>query len=249
MNAPVALITGGARRVGAEIARQLHAAGWQIAIHYRRSHDDAEALTASLNAQKSTSAASFAADLLDTATLPDLLEHVLARFGRIDALINNASSFYPTNIGEITSSQWDDLVGSNLKAPLFLAQAAAPHLKTSGGCVVNITDIHGERPLKGFPVYSAAKGGLLNLTRSLAIELAPRVRVNAVAPGAIEWPDDAAGEIAFPIEEREAIIRHTLLGRIGSPADIARTVKFLVCDAPYITGQVINVDGGRTAHL
>jgi pteridine reductase len=249
MNAPVALITGAARRVGAEITRQLHAAGWRVAIHYRQSAAAAEQLAASLNATRLQSAAIFTADLLDTAQVPTLVAAVVTRFGRLDALINNASSFYPTAIGEIDQAKWDDLLGSNLKAPLFLSQAAAPQLITNQGCIVNITDIHAERPLKGFAVYNAAKGGLLNLTRSLAIELAPQVRVNAVAPGPIEWPDDVAGEIAFPLAERATIIAHTLLKRTGTPADIARTVKFLIVDAPYITGQVINVDGGRTAHL
>jgi len=246
MNAPVILITGAGRRVGAEIARTLHAAGSRVAIHYRSSAHDAEALAAELNAVRADSAAAFKADLLDVAALPPLVAAVVARFGRLDGLVNNASSFFPTKVGAIDTAAWDDLMGSNLKAPLFLAQAAAPHLQAAGGCIVNITDIHAERPLKGFPVYCAAKGGLLNLTRSLAIELAPAVRVNAVAPGPIEWPEN---DISFPPAERAAIVEHTLLKRVGSPADIARTVRFLVFDAPYITGQVINVDGGRTAHL
>jgi pteridine reductase len=249
MNSPVILVTGAARRVGAEIARTLHAAGARVAIHYRSSAGDAEALVAELDAVRADSAAAFRADLLDVAALPQLVAAVVARFGRLDGLVNNASSFYPTKIGSVDTAAWDDLIGSNLKAPLFLSQAAAPHLTAGGGCIVNITDVHAERPLKGFPVYCAAKGGLLNLTRSLAIELAPAVRVNAVAPGPIEWPEDAAGEVSFPPAERAAIVEHTLLKRIGSPTDIARTVKFLVFDAPYITGQVINVDGGRTAHL
>ena len=247
---PVVLVTGAARRVGAEIARALHAAGARVAIHYRSSAADAVALAAELNAARPAdageSAAVFAADLLDIAALPRLVESVVARFGRLDALVNNASSFYATRVGAVDTAAWDDLVGSNLKAPLFLAQAAAPHLEASGGCIVNITDIHAERPLKGYPLYCAAKAGLLGLTRALALELGPRVRVNAVAPGAIEWPQ---GKNDFPPAERTAIIAHTLLKRVGSPADIARTVKFLVFDAPYVTGQVINVDGGRTAHL
>jgi pteridine reductase len=246
MNSPVILITGAARRVGAEIVRTLHAAGACVAIHYRSSVADAEALAAELNAVRADSAAAFKADLLDVAALPPLVAAVVARFGRLDGLVNNASSFFPTKVGAIDTAAWDDLMGSNLKAPLFLAQAAAAHLRAAGGCIVNITDIHAERPLKGFPVYCAAKGGLLNLTRSLAIDLAPQVRVNAVAPGPIEWPDD---DISFPPAERAAIVEHTLLKRVGSPRDIARTVKFLVFDAPYITGQVINVDGGRSAHL
>jgi pteridine reductase len=251
-DSPVALVTGGARRVGAEIVRQLHAAGCRVAIHCRSSGSEAQALADMLNARRADSAAVVSADLLDILALPALIAEVLARFGRLDALVNNASSFYRTPVGKIDEAAWADLVGSNLKAPLFLAQAAAPALTAAGGCIVNITDIHAERPLKGFAVYNAAKGGLLNLTRSLAVELAPAVRVNAVAPGPIEWPDATVGgdgDAAFTPEERASIVAHTLLQRTGSPGDIARTVKFLILDAPYITGQVINVDGGRTAHL
>jgi pteridine reductase len=249
-NPPVVLVTGAARRVGAEIARTLHVAGASVAIHYRSSAAAADDLAAALNAARpgaaGESAAAFAADLLDVAALPRLVESVVARFGRLDALVNNASSFFATKVGAVDTAAWDDLIGSNLKAPLFLAQAAAPHLERSGGCIVNITDIHAERPLKGYPLYCAAKAGLLGLTRALALELGPRVRVNAVAPGAIEWPQT---QNDFSPGERTAIIDHTLLKRVGSPADIARTVKFLVFDAPYVTGQVINVDGGRTAYL
>lgn len=244
--APVVLITGAARRVGAEIARALHAAGARVAIHYRSSAADAEALAAQLNEARTEDAAVFAADLLDIDALPRLVESVVARFGRLDALVNNASSFFATKVGAVDTAAWDDLIGTNLRAPLFLAQAAAPHLQRSGGCIVNITDIHAERPLKGYPLYCAAKAGLLGLTRALALELGPQVRVNAVAPGAIEWPQ---GKSDFSPAERAAIVEHTLLKRVGSPVDIARTVKFLVFDAPYITGQVINVDGGRTAYL
>jgi pteridine reductase len=244
--APVVLVTGAARRVGAEIARRLHAAGARVAIHCRASRAEAEDLAAGLNRIRPDSAAVFGADLLDVAGLPRLVDAVVARFGRLDALVNNASSFYATKVGAVDTAIWDDLLGSNLKAPFFLAQAAAPQLAASNGCIVNITDIHAERPLKGYPVYCAAKAGLLGLTRALAQELGPRVRVNAVAPGAIEWPQ---GTDDFPPAERAAIIEHSLLKRVGSPADIAGTVKFLIFDAPYVTGQVINVDGGRTAHL
>ena len=248
--APAILVTGAARRVGAEIARALHAAGACVAIHYRSSAAEADRLAAELNAARpdegGESAATFAADLLAIDALPRLVEAAVARFGRLDALVNNASSFYATKVGAVDTAAWDDLSGSNLKAPLFLAQAAAPHLERSGGCIVNITDIHAERPLKGYPLYCAAKAGLLGLTRALALELGPRVRVNAVAPGPIEWPQ---GTHDFPSEARTAIIAHTLLKRVGSPADIAQAVKFLIFDAPYVTGQVINIDGGRTAHL
>lgn len=245
-NSPVVLITGAARRVGAEIARTLHAAGAQVALHHRASAAAADALAVELNARREKSALAVRRDLLDTAGLPGMVAEVVAHFGRLDALVNNASSFYPTPVGSIDAAAWDDLIGSNLKGPLFLSQAAAPQLARNNGCIVNITDIHAERPLKGYPLYCAAKAGLLGLTRALALELAPAVRVNAVAPGAIEWPEN---DRDFPADERAAIIEHTLLKRVGAPADIARTVKFLVFDAPYITGQVINVDGGRTAHL
>lgn len=246
MNSPVVMITGAARRVGAEIARTLHAAGARVVLHHHASVAAAEALATELNAQRPKSALALRCDLRDTAGLTGMVAESLAHFGRLDALVNNASSFSPTAIGSIDEAAWDDLVGSNLKGPLFLSQAAAPHLAAARGCIVNITDIHAERPLKGYPLYCAAKAGLLGLTRALALELAPAVRVNAVAPGAVEWPENDSD---FPAAERAAIVAHTLLKHIGTPADIARTVKFLVFDAPYVTGQVINVDGGRTAHL
>lgn len=244
-SAPVVLVTGAARRVGAEIARHLHAAGARVVLHCRRSSAEAEALAAGFNAQRPDSARVLQADLLDSVVLPGLVERAVAAFGRLDGLVNNASSFFPTALGEIDEAAWFDLMGSNLKAPLFLSQAAAPHLQASRGGIVNIVDIHAERPLKGYPVYCAAKAGLLGLTRALAVELAPEVRVNGVSPGAIEWPDDGQ----FPPEERDAIVRHTLLGRVGAPADIARSVVFLLLEAPYITGQILAVDGGRSAHL
>lgn len=257
MNSPIILITGGARRIGAEISRSLHAAGGTVAVHFNSSNTDADNLVAELDALRAGSATAFQADLLDDIALVELVAKVVEKFGRLDALINNASSFFPTKIGTTTAAQWDNLVGSNFRAPLFLAQAAAPHLAARQGCIVNITDIHAERPLKGYPVYCAAKAGLLGLTRALAVELAPQVRVNAVAPGAVMWPENSelvsagAAEVTqdFPLAQQAAIIRHTLLNRIGSPTDIAKTVKFLIFDAPYITGQIINVDGGRSAHL
>ena len=243
--APAVIVTGGAKRVGAEIARQLHDAGARLALHCRHSRDDADRLAAGFNALRPDSALVLQADLLDGDSLPALVEAAVAHFGRLDGLVNNASSFFPTAIGKIDEAAWVDLIGSNLKAPLFLSQAAAPWLQESGGAIVNIIDIHAERPLKGYPLYCAAKAGLLGLTRALALELAPRVRVNGVAPGPIEWPDD--GQLAPA--ERDAIVAHTLLGRVGTPSDIARTVRFLLFDAPYITGQIIPVDGGRSAHL
>jgi pteridine reductase len=239
------LVTGAARRVGAEIARRVHAAGAVLALHYRTAAVAAQELAAGLNASRPGSAALLQADLLDCARLPALIDGVLERFGRLDALVNNASSFYPTAVGSITEVQWSDLIGSNLKAPLFLAQAAVPALEASGGSIVNIIDIHAERPLRGYPLYCAAKAGLAGLTRALAVELGPRVRVNGVAPGPIQWPEDGS----FDAAAQDAIVEHTLLKRVGEPADIARTVLFLLADAPYITGQIIAVDGGRSAHL
>lgn len=245
LSGKVILVTGGAKRVGAAIVRQLHGAGASLAVHYRRAAGEAEELAAELNAVRPNSAASFAADLLDAAAIPPLVAAVIARFGCLDGLVNNASSFYPTAIGAIDDAAWNDLVGSNFKAPLLLSQAAAPHLAAGNGAIVNITDIHAERPLKGYALYCAAKGALLTLTRALAIELGPVVRVNAVAPGAILWPSDGQ----FPDPERAAIVDHTLLKREGSPEEIAATVHFLLAGAAYMTGQVLNVDGGRTAHL
>lgn len=242
---PVVLVTGAARRVGAEIARTLHAAGAQLMLHYRYSAAEVEALAAALNAARPGSAAITQAALEDISALDRVVADTLAHFGRLDGLVNNASSFFPTPIGTIDEAAWDNLIGSNLKGPLFLSQAAAPHLQATRGSIVNITDIHAERPLKSYPLYCAAKAGLLGLTRALAIELGPDVRVNAVAPGPIDWPE---GEM-FSLTERTAIIDHTLLKKTGSPADIAGAVKFLLLDAPYVTGQVLNVDGGRTAHL
>lgn len=245
LNGKTILVTGGAKRVGAVVARRLHAAGAQVALHYHHSRTAAEALAAEFNAARPESALTLAADLLDTAALPGLVAAVVARCGRLDGLVNNASSFFPTPVGAIDETAWNDLVGTNFKAPLFLAQAAAPHLVRQQGAIVNITDIHAERPLKGYPLYSAAKGALLTLTRALAVELAPAVRVNAVAPGAILWPED--GQLAG--DDRRDIVAHTLLQREGTPEDIAGAVHFLLAEASYMTGQVLNIDGGRTAHL
>ena len=239
------LVTGAAKRVGHSIACELHAAGASVMVHYRTATAEADKLVAELNARRPNSAICQQADLLDVAALSELVERTVAHFGRLDALVNNASSFFATPLGSIDLAVWDDLIGSNFKAPLFLTQAAAPHLKAARGAVVNIADIHAERPLAGYPLYCAAKAGLIGLTRALAIELAPEVRVNAVAPGPILWPDESVIDEAA----RERIVAHTLLKRSGEPQDIARTVRFLLEDASYVTGQVINVDGGRTAHL
>ena len=246
MEGKVILITGGAVRVGAAIARRLHGAGARIIIHYRSSAQDAEKLQAELNALRPDSAAVVQGDLLDPACYPYLVEAALQRFGRLDVLINNASSFYPTAVGEITEKDWFDLVGTNLKAPLFLSQAATDALIHSHGCIVNIADIHAERPMKSYVVYSIAKAGLVALTKSLAHELGPQVRVNAVAPGPIMWPEE---DPTFDDQERRRIVAHTLLKREGSPEDIAKAVMFLIQDAPYITGVILPVDGGRSASL
>jgi pteridine reductase len=236
----VVLITGGARRVGAAMVRTLHAAGADIMLHYRSSAAAAAALHAELNDRRPQSVALHAADLLGASVPDELVAAALAAFGRIDILINNASSFYPTPIGSITTAQWDDLMGSNLKAPLFLSQAAAPALRAAQGLIINLIDVHGLRPLKDHPVYSAAKAGLAMLTRSLARELGPEVRVNGIAPGPVLWPEGALAE-----ERKREIIAKTALKRYGSPDDIARTALFLARDAPFITGQIIAVDGGR----
>lgn len=246
MQGKVVLITGGAKRVGAVTARRLHSLGASVMIHYRSSAADAEALAAELNRKRPDSAALVQGDLHDTEQLPRLVAETLARFGRLDVLVNNASSFYPTAVGEIREQDWHDLVGTNLKAPLFLSQAAAEALRHTHGCIVNITDIHAERPMKSYVVYSIAKAGLVALTKSLAHELGPEVRVNSVAPGPILWPEE---DPTFDDQERRRIVAHTLLKREGSPEDIAKAVTFLIHDAPYVTGVTLPVDGGRSASL
>jgi len=236
----VVLITGGARRVGAEIARTLHAAGADILIHYRSSGPEAIALADEFNSLRARSAAIFAAHLSDADAPDRLIAETLRVFGRLDILINNASSFYPTPIGRITAAQWDDLMGSNLKGPLFLSQAAVPSLRAQRGLIINMIDIHALRPLKAHAVYSVAKAGLAMLTRSLARELGPDIRVNGIAPGPVLWPEEEMDEVL-----KREIIDKTALKRHGTPRDIARTALFLAKDAPYITGQIIAVDGGR----
>ena len=237
----VVLITGAARRVGAEMARALHGAGANILIHYRASAAPATALADEFNRARKSSAAIFAAQLLDPDAPDKLVAAALLEFGRLDVLINNASSFYPTPLGQITGSQWDDLIGTNFKAPLFLSQAAAPSLRAQRGLIINMIDIHGFRPLRAHPVYSAAKAGLAMLTRSLARELGPEIRVNGIAPGPVLWPEDDMSE-----DLKREIVGKTALKRHGTPQDIARTALFLAKDAPYITGQIISVDGGRS---
>lgn len=236
-----ALVTGAARRIGAQIARTLHAAGMNVCIHYRSSAREARALRDELLAARADSAELVQADLLDTAALDSLALRAQRRWGRLDALVNNASSFYPTPLASVSEAHWDDLFGTNLKAPFFLTRAAAQHLAEAKGCVVNIVDIHAERPLENHPVYCMAKAGLAMMTRSLARELGPAVRVNGVAPGAILWPErDLSGE------DRDEIIARCALGRPGEPADIAETVLWLVAGSRYMTGQIVAVDGGRS---
>jgi pteridine reductase len=239
----VALITGGARRVGAQIARTLHAHGMNLVIHYRSSNADALALQTELERQRPKSVTLVKGDLLKVAELSGIVDAAAAAFKRLDVLVNNASSFYPTPLGQATEAQWDDLFGSNLKAPFFLSQAAGPHLKKTHGCIVNIADIHADRPIKRYPIYCAAKAGVVMLTKSLARDLAPEVRVNAVAPGTIMWPE---GEAEVSAAQKQEMLARIPLQRTGSPDDIASTILFLIRDATYINGQVIAVDGGRT---
>ena len=240
----VALITGASKRIGAEIARHLHAAGMNVVIHYRGSKSQAQSLSEELNNQRSNSAICLQADLLNLAEISTLIEQAAEHWSRLDALVNNASSFYPTPVGSITEAQWDDLIGSNLKAPLFLSQAATPHLQKAHGCIVNLVDVHGFRAMKQHPVYCSAKAGLAMLTQSLARELGPDVRVNGVAPGAIMWPSSELDS-----QTQQDILDRTALKRQGQPEDIASTVRFLIQEAAYITGQVIPVDGGRSLNI
>ncbi len=242
----VVLITGGAKRVGAAICRELHAHGASLMIHYKNSQKEARALQAELNLQRANSVMIIQGDLLNIAVLPSLVHETVNQFGRLDVLINNASSYYSTEIGTISEENWHDLMGSNLKAPMFLAQASAAELRKNHGCIVNITDMHIERPKKGYVVYSVAKAGLVTLTKSLAQELSPEVRVNAVAPGPVQWPENNP---QFDEVYRQRVISQTLLKRVGEANDIAKAVKFLVADAPFITGHVLAVDGGRSLNL
>jgi pteridine reductase len=235
------LITGAAKRIGACISRTLHAAGANLAIHYRSSEAPAAELAAELNNIRSDSAVTVKADLLNNAELAALISQVTDQAGRLDVLINNASSFYATPLDKLTEQDWDDLMGTNLKAPLFLSQAAAPWLRESGGCIINIVDIHSQRPLRHHTIYGPAKAGLAMLTRSLARDLAPEVRVNGVSPGAILWPENK-----MPEKIKENILAQVPMKRAGEPQDIANCILYLTRDADYITGQIIAVDGGRS---
>lgn len=241
LNDKVVLVTGAARRIGAAIVTRLQENGARVAIHYRDSSNDAEELAARLNSARPGSAETFQADLLKANEPGQLVSSVINWGGRLDGLINNASTFYPTPIGDITEDHWIDLVGSNFKVPLFLSQEAVPHLQKTGGTIVNIVDIHAQRPLRNHVVYGPAKAALAMLTRSLAKDLAPDIRVNGVAPGAILWPEDN-----MPDAVQETILRQVPMQRAGDPDDIAGCVLYLLRDATYVTGQIIAVDGGRS---
>jgi pteridine reductase len=237
---PIVLVTGGARRVGAVIARTLHAAGYDLALHCRHSVAEAETLAAELERQRADSTLVLQADLSDPDAPAALVDTLLAQAGRLDALVNNASAFFPTPVGSATLAQWDELFASNARAPFFLAQAAAPALREARGAIVNLVDIYAERALADHPIYCMAKAALAAMTRALALDLAPEVRVNGVAPGAVLWPGDGK-----PHADQEALLARTPLGRSGSPEDVAGAVLWLVRDAPFVTGQVLPVDGGR----
>ncbi|RDS80270.1 pteridine reductase [Dyella monticola] len=237
---PVALITGGAKRVGAVIARALHAAGYDLALHCRHSTTEAHALADELSTQRTQSVFVVQADLADLQTLPKLIEATVSQYGRLDALVNNASAFYPTPLETATSAQWNDLFASNAQAPFFLTQAAWPALRAARGAIVNLVDIYAERALAQHPIYVMAKAALIAMTRSLALDLGPDVRVNGVAPGAVMWPSDGK-----PYAEQDAMLARTPLKRAGTPDDVASAVLWLLRDAPFVTGQIIHVDGGR----
>ena len=238
---PVVLVTGAARRIGAAIARRLHAAGFDVALHRRASATETAALAAELEAARPRSTAMLAGELGDDAVPARLVAETLARFGRLDALVNNASAFFPTPLGSTTPAQFDELFAANARAPFFLAQAAAPALRAARGAIVNLADIHGERPLGDHAPYCMAKAALIMLTRALALELAPDVRVNAVAPGAILWPEQEKPDAA-----KDAVLARVPLRRTGEPDDVAEAVRWLLQDARYTTGEVLHVDGGRS---
>ncbi|MGO4700854.1 pteridine reductase [Dyella sp. 2RAB6] len=241
---PVALITGGAKRVGAQIARTLHAAGYDLAVHFRSSVDAVAALTAELENQRPGSTMAIQGDLASLDKLPAMIDSTLERYGRLDALINNASAFYPTPIGSATTAQWNELFASNAQAPFFLAQAAVPALRETRGAIVNLVDVYAERPLANHPIYCMAKAALAAMTRSLALDLGPAIRVNGIAPGAVMWPSDGK-----PYDDQQAMLARTPLQRAGSPQDVAGAVLWLLRDAPFVTGQIIRIDGGRSLSI
>lgn len=239
--APVALITGSARRIGAAIARQFHACGWSVVLHAHTSTTELQQMAFDMDMLRPGSVLALQADLRDADALPDLIDQTVTQFGRLDTLVNNASNFYPTLLGQITAAQWDDLFAVNARAPLLLAQAAAPHLRRQQGSIVNLTDLHGTQPMRDHPVYAAAKAALEMVTRSLALELAPKIRVNAVAPGAILWPEQGKDDFA-----QQALLARTPLARTGTVEEIAEAVYWLATEAAFVTGHTLRVDGGRT---
>ena len=244
--AKVALITGAARRVGAEIAMLLHQSGMNVILHYHTSQKEAKDLCAVLNKKRHHSAIICCANLLETAGLQEIINHSVTEWGRLDVLVNNASSFYKTTMGKVTEQEWDDLLASNLKAPFFLSQNAALHLSKQQGCIINIADIHAERPMRDYSVYCISKAGLLMLTKALAKELGPHVRVNAISPGVVAWPE---GENTVSEIGKQKIIERTVLQRHGDAKEIAKAVLFFVDAADFITGQVLAVDGGRSLFI
>lgn len=244
---PVALVTGAARRIGAAIARRLHADGYDLALHYRASKAEMQALAAEMEALRSDSVLTLQADLAEFDRLPELVAQTVGHYGRLDALVNNASNFFPTPLGNVTPAQWDALMAVNARAPLFLSQAAAPHLRKARGAIVSLTDIHVEQPLHDHAIYGMAKAALAHMTRALALDLARDVRVNAVAPGAILWPEqDKGGSDGTGDAAKQDVLSRTPLARTGNTEEIAEAVRWLLRDATYMTGQVLNVDGGRT---
>lgn len=240
---PIALVTGAARRVGAVVARRLHAGGYDLALHYRNSEADMRALAATLEAQRPGSTLALQADLADIERLPELVERTIAHYGRLDALINNASSYFSTPVGHVTAAHWDDLFASNARAPFFLSQTAAPYLKAAHGAIVNIVDIYAERPLRKHTVYCMAKAALAMMTKSLAMELGPEIRVNGVAPGNVLWSDHSTHA-----ETSEIVRARTALQRQGTPEDVAQAVEYCL-NSPYLTGQIVAVDGGRSLFI
>ena len=242
-NNKVALVTGAAHRIGERIAKELHGSGYRIVIHYRNSAAAAEQLVDTLNEQRADSAQCLQANLADLQSIKSLAAQTVNRWGRLDALVNNASSFYPTDIQTSTEEQWEDLMSGNVKGAFFLSQALIPDLEKTRGCIINLIDIHAESPLKNHSIYCIAKAGAAMMTKSLANDLGPNIRVNGISPGAIIWPEN---EAELTVEAKAAILKRVPLEKIGDPGDIARTAKFLICDAPYITGQIIAVDGGRS---
>lgn len=241
---PVALITGGVKRVGAEIARTLHAAGYDLALHFRSSVKDAAQLTRELEGQRPHSTITIQGELAEPESWPAMIQMVVDHYGRLDALINNASAFYPTPVGNATVEQWNELFASNAQAPFFLAQAAVPALRETRGAIVNLVDVYAERPLADHPIYCMAKAALAAMTRSLALDLGPDIRVNGIAPGAVMWPSDGK-----PYDDQQALLARTPLKRAGSAQDVAGAVLWLLRDAPFVTGQIIRIDGGRSLSI